>query len=79
MRCAQAWHGMASALRALLGASAWEQGVGTGQGGKRTSAVDKQSKEDSDAVDAKPAMHTGHGAHGECYSVASRARYGATH
>ncbi len=62
MRCAKAWHGMASALRALLGASAREQGVGTGQGGKRTSAVDKQSKEDSDAaVDAKPAMYTGHG------------------
>jgi hypothetical protein len=51
----------AGALRALLGASAREQGVGTGEGGKRRSAVDKQSKEDSDAVDAKPAMYTWYG------------------
>ncbi len=69
--CAVHKHGMASgtggagALRALLGASAREKGVGTGEGGRRTSAVDKQSKDDSDAVDAKPAMYSGHGTRGE--------------
>ena len=59
----------AGALRALLGASARAKGVGTGQGARRTNAVDKQSKDDSDAVDAKPAMYTGHGAHRECFLV----------
>ena len=68
-----AWHGIrdlrSRSTQGTAGASPREQGVGTGQGGRRTSVVDKQSKEDSDAVDAKPAMYTGHGARGECYSV----------
>ncbi len=70
----------AGALRALLGSSARAKGMGTRQGGRRTSAVDKQSKEESDAVDAKPAMYTGHGARGECILADKQSsRYGANH